>query len=314
MAPVRWLDVAYLRLARPRSCFQDGWGESALLDSPFGDRDGPPAAPAPIRWTRTRTKGPIHVLEGSFESEETALPRECRTARVRLISPRGKRGAVCIVFAAWGDETFAMRERMFSGVLEHGISLLLFENPFYGSRRRIGQTLSRLCTVSDFVLMGRAAIRDSHALFAWAKADGFDRIGVAGYSMGGQMSAMSAALASFPMVTVAMAPAASAASVFLDGPLRRDLDWRSLGADGETKLRALFGSLSVLELPRPIEPGWAVLVGTKRDLIVKPDDVRAIGKYWGVHPRWLDDGHVSAAAFRGHALSQAIVDGFARSR
>ena len=54
-----------------------------------------------------------------------------------------------------------------------------------------------------------------------------------------------------------------------------------------------------------------MLVGTRRDAIVPPHDTVAIARYWGVHPRWIDDGHVSAVIFRPHAMSQAVIDVFA---
>lgn len=302
-----------MRISRPLGCFEAGWGEPSELDRPLsGEGFGEPAPIAP-RWTRERVHGGLRILDGELESPEEKLPLEGRTARVRLLAPRAERAhALAVCLAAWNDEGFAARQRLLAPAASAGIACLLLENAFYGGRRRVGQRGSRLATVSDFVVMGRATVREAHALAAWARAEGYARVGVAGYSMGGQMAAMSAALAPWPVHVVAMAPAVTPASVFLQGPLRRDVAWRALGDRGEERLARVLTSLSVVGLPPVAAPELATLVGTRHDAIVPPDDVMAIAQHWRVSPRWLDDGHVSAIALRARALAQAVVDTFAR--
>lgn len=334
---MRWLDRTYLALSRRLGCFPGGFGDERLLAEAFDPEVRPPPEPPRIAWTRARVHGALRITEGELDSPEEALPLECSRARVCLLEPRegdtrgaraqpeggggaqrsSSRGeadapALAVVLASWGDEGFAMRRRLLAPVVREGVACLLLENPFYGARRPVGQRGACLRTVSDFVAMGRAAVRESHALLAWARARGYGRSGVVGYSMGGQMAAMSAALAPWPVRVVAMAPAVTPASVFLDGPLRRDVAWDALGAGGEARLREVLTSLSVLALPAIAEPAWATLVGTRRDAIVPPEDALAIARHWRTSVRWLDDGHVSAIAFRGHALAQAVVDTFAR--
>ncbi len=311
---MRFLDHLYLRLARPLRCFDRGFGDEALLDRPLDPASlAVDPIPATLRWTRARAHGAMRILDGEFESPEALLPRESRIARVRMLAPRtGTASALAVALASWNDETFVARERMLAPVAERGIACLLLENPFYGARRRVGQAGARLGSVSDFVLMGRSAVREAHALMAWGRAEGFDRVGVVGYSMGGQMTAMTAALAPWPVHAVAMAPAVTAASVFLDGPLRRDVAEDALGPGGMARLRAVFSSLSVLALPPVKAPELATLVATRHDAIVPPEDAIAIARHWRIAPRWLDDGHVSAIALRSRALAQAIVDTFTR--
>lgn len=307
MRSVRWLDNAYVSFARPLGCFEGGWGESVEVDLQATE----PQVPA-IRWRRARVHGALRILDGEMTSPEELLPLESRVARVRWIAPRDtKAPAITVALAAWGDEDFAARMRLFAPAAARGVSALLLENPFYGQRRRVGQSGARLRTVSDFLVMGRATVREAHALLAWARGE-TDRIGIAGYSMGGQMSAMAGALAPWPISIAAMAPAATPASVFLDGPLRRDVMFRALGDRAEDRLRALLERLSVLSLPRPRDPTRALILGAKRDAIVPPKDVIALGKHWGVSPRWIDEGHVSAIALRPRALAQAIIDAMSR--
>lgn len=309
---MRWLDRTYLALSRRLGCFPGGFGDASILESAF-EREVRPEPEVPrIRWTRARVHGPLRITEGEFESPDETLPLETRVARVCLLTPREANArSLAVVLAAWNDETFEARRRICAAAVREGVACLLLENPFYGARRRIGQRGTCLTTVSDFVAMGRAVVRESHALLAWAGAQGYAQRGVAGYSMGGQMAAMSAALAPWPLRVVAMAPAVTPASVFLDGPLRRDVAWDALRDGGEARLESVLRSLSVLSLPPVAAPRWATLVGTRRDAIVPPQDAISIARHWGTSVRWLDDGHVSAIAFRPHALSQAVIDTFA---
>jgi dienelactone hydrolase len=229
-----------------------------------------------------------------------------------LLTPRvGEPRAFAVALAAWGDEAFEARRRLVAPAVEHGVAVMLLENAFYGTRRRIGQRGPRLRFVSDFVSMGRATVAEARGLLAWGRAHVAADVGVVGYSMGGQMAAMTASLAPWPVRVVPMAPSASPASVFLEGPLGRDLRWDVLGAGAPRRLRAVMEGLSVLALPAPHDPSRAKLVGTRGDAIVPPRDVDAIARHWGVHPRWLEDGHVSAIALRRRALAQAVIDAFA---
>ena len=308
---MRWLDRTYVALSRRLGCFPGGFGDGSILESAFEREVRPePEVPA-IRWTRARVHGPLRISEGFFDSADELLPPESRTARVCLLEPRaGEARALAVVLAAWNDQGFDARRRICLPAVREGVACLLLENPFYGGRRRVGQRGSCIGTVSDFVAMGRAVVRESHALLAWAGAQGYEARGVVGYSMGGQMAAMSAALAPWPVHVVAMAPAVTPASVFIDGPLRRDVAWDALRDGGEARLEAVLRSLSVLSLPVVWAPSWATLVGTRHDAIVPPGDALAIARHWGTSVRWLEDGHVSAIALRGHALSQAVIDTF----
>lgn len=311
---MRWLDRAYVRLSPSLGCFERGWGDPSLLERPLDGHEGWSEARAVTpRWTRARVHGELRILDGEIESPEELLPLESQKARVRVLSPRtGRAGALAVALAAWNDEGWEARRRMLGAAVREGVAVVLLENAFYGARRRVGQRGSRVSSVSDFVVMGRATVRESHALLAWARAEGYERVGVVGYSMGGQMAAMSAALAPWPVHVVAMAPAVTPASVFLDGPLRRDVAWAALGEQAVPRLRRVLTSLSVLGLPPVAAPHLATLVGTRHDAIVPPEDAIAIARHWRIAPRWLEDGHVSAIALRPRALAQAVVDTFAR--
>jgi len=310
---MRWLDEAYVRWVPRPTVFPDGWGDLATVETPLDPalRDTEPE-PATITWTRARAHGRTRRTEGWFESPDTDLPPEARVARVKRIEPRdGPAKGTVVVLAAWGDEGFSDRSRLVARAVEQGVTALLLENPFYGQRRRVGQRGARLRTVADFVAMGRATVLEARSLMAWARAQRYPRVGVAGFSMGGQMAGLGATLVPWPVRAVLVASAISPARVFFDGPLHVDVRRAPLGPGGLERLRDVMESISLLDVPPPRDPALARLVGTRADGIVPPGDTGAIARHWGAPARYLEDGHVSAMVLRPHAMGQAIADAFA---
>lgn len=61
--------------------------------------------------------------------------------------------------------------------LGQGIATLALESPFYGRRRPVYQSGSKLHRVSDLLALGRATIEESLSLLNWAQVNGFNRLG-----------------------------------------------------------------------------------------------------------------------------------------
>jgi pimeloyl-ACP methyl ester carboxylesterase len=315
-----WLDQAFYLLAGRQPFFADGWGDEGVIRdiSLEGARERPAAA-IEIAWGPERHEDGGLLREGAFESPEARLPPVTRRARVRMLRPAVRElRAVCLHFAASGDEGFAMRLRFAAPLLEHGIAALVLENPYYGERRPAGQRGAALRTVSDMVLMATATVREGRSLLAWLEAQGHRRLGVAGYSMGGQMCAMVAVTWPRPLAVAALAPSDSPASVFTEGLLKTYPRWEALRRPGgsderaRAELRQFFLRYAVSGLPPPVEPRAAVVVANREDGVVPCADAERIARRWGCELRWLDGGHVSAALLEHPAMRRAVADAFAR--
>ncbi len=315
-----WLDVAYAWQASRRPFFQDGWGDASLLEQtaagPFLAHAPEPAQPA---WgPSAEGRMGLLVRDGTFPSPQAGLPPGVATAHVRWLSrPGGPSSRACLVLAGSREEGFGRRQAIHGALVQDGVDLLLLENPFAGLRRALGQRSAAVRTVSDHLLLNLAMVQEARALLGFLARVGYRQRGVAGYSMGGFMAALVAALTPGPLAVAALAAGTTPAPVYTAGLLSRSVDFRTLGrtCGGEGKARErlarLFGLADARRLPAPVRPEAAVVVGCRSDGYVSSEDTRALAAHWpGSRLRWLEAGHVSAVLRHRAALRGAVVEGF----
>jgi dienelactone hydrolase len=293
--------------------FSEGWGDEDLLagfELPSGDPE-----PVAIDWGPVAFHAGKVVTRGEFPSPAMdVLPDRAHRARVIRVEPAGATARTVVLMAAWNEHDPRARLDIASLLADRGIASLILENPYYGERRPNDGDQQPIRTVSDFFQMGAGAVAEGRALLAMVRDQG-RRPGIAGYSMGGNVTALVSALVPFAVATTPLAPSYSPAPVYLDGVLRGGIDWSALG--GETRacrrLRALLLRASVLEVPAPPHARHAVLVAARRDGYVPPEATEALHHHWpGSELRWTPDGHATLLWFRKPVLATAISDSFAR--
>ncbi len=290
--------------------FVDGWGDEALvalLSSPLPDE------PAPIQPTVTlqRTVGDLVFSDGSFSSPGVGLPTESREARFLKVDPAdGPRGTV-VLMAAWGEHSPLRRLGLSRLLSRAGLSSIILENPYYGSRRPCSGQVIR--TVADFSVMGRAAVEEARSLLAWLTPSG--PVGVSGFSMGGNMAALAGASMPTPVAIAPLAPSPSPGPVWTEGIISRSVAWKALGEDGRPRLGAVLGAASVLTMPPKPHTRHAVLVGASADGYIPRDATVSLHRHWpGSELRWIDAGHGTLIWRHKQALARAVVDSFDRVR
>jgi predicted alpha/beta hydrolase family esterase len=230
---------------------------------------------------------------------------------VRAWERAGNRTA-CVILAASRDEGYKVRERVFGPLLERGMDLYFLENAYYGMRRTpAGPSLP---TVSDHILMTVATICEARALLAQL-GERYKKLIVTGYSMGGHLAALTAAITPEPVGCAALATGASAAAVYTLGLLHWSVDFQSLasGYDGTAvarqRLEKIFLAADITQHPRPMRCDAAVVVGCKRDAYVLPSETERLHEYWkGSSLRWVDSGHFSALMTCRKALCDCVVE------
>uniref|UniRef100_H2YPB4 AB hydrolase-1 domain-containing protein n=1 Tax=Ciona savignyi TaxID=51511 RepID=H2YPB4_CIOSA len=113
-------------------------------------------------------------------------------------------------------------------LLEAGITSVLLENPFYGSRKPKDQWRSGLLHVNDLFVMGSCLILEAQVLLHWLKRNGFGPLGLTGISMGGHMASLAATNWPEPVALIPCMSWTSASVVWTEGVLSRAIPWRVL--------------------------------------------------------------------------------------
>ena len=323
-----WVDRGIALALSMNKMFDEGWGDPDTL-SYLIERttDFPEPADVEIEWQgSTRLRHGLWLFRGRFESPDMGLPLppESRTAYFQLLLPEdafeGELPPVCVHLAGSGDSGYIGR-RLHSIPLarDPGIGAMILQNPYYGERKPAGQSGTRLRRVTDQFTMNLATIEEVRSLLHWLRRDGYEHIGVTGYSMGGYMAAMTAQLIDFPLAVVPCATGNTPVPPLVHSPLRQLYDWEAL--EHELRVRSsprrlmaqLMRRFAISEHGRLAHPDLAILVGALRDEFIPPSAVVQLYRHWkGSELRWIDAGHTTGWALHGGEMRQALIDAFAR--
>jgi Alpha/beta hydrolase domain containing 18 len=310
------LDLLIAGASRASKLFSRGWGEESLLTElstrvSYSD----PPSPIAVEWQSTRRRGRIVRRDGTFTSPLTLLPRETRTVHVRAWLREGNRAA-CVILAASRDEGYQPRQHVFGPLIARGLDLYFLVSPFYG-RRRVPEGPSRI-TVSDHGLMALGMVLEARALLE-NLSDRYPKLAVAGYSMGGHMAAITAAVSPFSLACGALATGASASTIYTSGLLSWSVDLDALGggsnmrAAARERLQRLFNVADITRYPPPIRADAAVIAGCTRDGYVSSRETQRLHQHWdGSTLRWIPAGHFSALVTNGPTLRDCVADAVGR--
>ena len=293
--------------------FFGGWGDAKTLVSIENGVSRMAGADAvTVQWETPRRRSGVEVIDGRFLSPrvDLVLPDESLTAHVRWWKGGGER--LLVVMAGSGEQGYFVREQVWAPLSRAGVDVMLLENPYYGVRRPKSQSGTVLETVLDQVKMTAASVAEASGLLQWGKASGYRSVALAGYSMGGYMASVTAAVTPLDVGLVALASGVSARQTFTETLYARCIDFDALGHD-RVRLGALVDRGSVRHLPMPARTDAAILVGCTRDGFVPNDDTQALADLWPrAELRWVKAGHVSVILSARRALRQAALDSFAR--
>jgi hypothetical protein len=304
------LDLAVAWLSRRSKLFSHGWGDEALFArlSARGSYFDPPSQ-ITLNWSAGCERRGITRRDGTFLSPLELLPKHTRTVCVRTWT-RAEHLAACVILAASRDEGFRLREHIFGGLIARGLDLYFLESPFYGSRGTPGG-LSRM-RVSDHGLMALGTVLEARAMLEHLRTR-YLKMVIAGYSMGGHMAAITAAVTPFAVGCAALATGASASSIYTKGLLSWSVDLDVLGGAPDLRVGArerllqLFEVADVTRYPLPVRPDAAVIAGCKRDGYVFNSETERLHQHWrGSALRWIPAGHFSALVTSRRALCDCV--------
>lgn len=305
------LDAAIASITHRDKMFSDGWGDESILSSPSQrPAIGQEIPPVTICWEKSEG-GLNSKRNGLFLSPLKLLPSQVSAVHLRTWQRPGNRNA-CVILAGSRDEGYHTRERVFGSLASRGIDLYFLENPFYGRRRAASGPSLRI--VSDHTLMAAGMVFEARALLKSLSSE-YKNLIVAGYSMGGHMAAITAAVCPFPIACAALATGASAAAIYTRGLLSWSVDFRALSGNmsgfpnARQKLQSVFAAADITQYSPPLRPDAAVIVGCRRDGYVLKEETERLHNYWlGSKLRWINAGHFSALFTCKRDLCDAVLE------
>ena len=306
------LDLLVALLSRRSKVFSQGRGDEAFLAGLSGQMSQADSATTiSLTWHATGQRNGTTQREGTFPSPLTELPAEARTVHLRAWLREGNHNA-CVILAASSDEGYRLRERVFGTLAERGIDLFLLENPFYGLRRIPGGVSA--LKVSDQAMMALGMVLEARALLGRLRSQ-YSKLAVAGYSMGGHMAAITAAVTPFPVACAAMATGASASSIYTRGLMSWCVDFDRLAgtpdrrAVAQERLHVFFDAADITHYPPAMRTRAAIILGCTHDGYVLRSETERLHRHWpGSTLRWLPAGHFSALVTCRRALCDCVVE------
>uniref|UniRef100_A0A9J2P7A9 AB hydrolase-1 domain-containing protein n=2 Tax=Ascaris TaxID=6251 RepID=A0A9J2P7A9_ASCLU len=245
------IDLGFRRLLLLSKLFTTSWGNPKALEKMFAFRKSVMGKGAIMEViermqpkmiiTKEEVRKETRYLEGCFKSPYAwvfpeMMPDNIGWATWRGIFPKKLRRALVIHLAGTGDHSFFRREWGFANnLLKQGVSSILLENPFYGSRKPKNQFRSSLNNVSDLFVMGGALMAECNFLLKWAKQMGYCPLGLCGVSMGGHMVSLACTNSPDPVAVVPCLSWTTAAPVFVEGALSGAIPWETLTMEFRSK-------------------------------------------------------------------------------
>mmetsp|Transcript_67055 Transcript_67055/g.179232 ORF Transcript_67055/g.179232 Transcript_67055/m.179232 type:complete len:416 (-) Transcript_67055:126-1373(-) len=297
-----------------------------------------------IQWKSQKRvamgKRSVLVQDGSFATpiNDGTLPPESRTARFQLLSPElaipGSPRPAWVHLSGTGDQGYGMRRDVGALLLQQGVSSIVLESAYYGTRRPKRQTAGKLRRVSDMLSLGNATIEETLLMLRWLRAAGFWPLGICGFSMGGVNAVLAAACCrEFPVGVVTLCAPYSAVPVYLEGALARACDWRALQRDlgpasststpgaissyaarraAEERMAQILTVTDLRRVPPPPVPAATILLQADDDAYVPTDSPEVLAGAWATAEkpeiRRVNGGHVWAFLAQRRAFAQAIID------
>jgi len=183
-----------------------------------------------------------NLYEGHFKSplvDYLPVPEECKIARFQLIEPTKEKlkkinadtkiRPVSIHHASTGDHFYWRRRNfMCKPLLDHGITSIILENPYYGKRKPKNQNGSCLTYVEDIFLMGGCLVLENLVLLNWLERNNYGPLGVTGISLGGHMCSLAGCSWPKPISIVPCLSWTTASCVFTEGVLSGAIPWSVL--------------------------------------------------------------------------------------
>jgi hypothetical protein len=181
--------------------------------------------------------------------------------------------------------------RLANRLVQRGVNVVTLELPYHGRRQPWHDGVAVNFISQDLVQMLQAtqqAVAEIRALIAWLRAQGCQRVGVWGFSLGAWLAGLVTCLDAANQFSVLLTPVARLERIIRElafcAPIRKSLE--------KTKL-----DLAPLDLAahRPtVSPDRILIVASQHDLFASLETVEEVWRAWNRPEFWLvPHGHIS---------------------
>jgi hypothetical protein len=254
------------------------------------------------------------VLRFSFASLHPVPFPESNTAVGRFYRQvRRPDAPVVLVSHGWAHRTLRVVEHLYvRPFLRAGFSVALVVHPLHFERTPPDAYSGELLVSGDAVLTVEAfrqGVVDLMAAAEWLRDGGRRPLGLFGYSLGGYLAGILAAVRGDWSFVVLGGTGDSLVSPILDTPLGRNVreDLRACGMAARADLTRAWRIVSPGALRPRVPKQRILLVAGRYDRIMLPVSVRRLWRAWD-RPRlvWLRRGHYTLLTTNGGLMAQAI--------
>lgn len=273
-----------------------------------------PSASPVVRTEPSGRLGRAAVVRFSFPTLHPLPFDESNVAIGRLYLPRGiERPPVVLVSHGWAHRSWRGVEHLYvRPFLRAGFAVAFVAHPLHLDRTPRDTYSGELLVSGDVVLTVegfRQGVADLLGTAGWLRASGYRRVGLFGYSLGGYLAGILAALRGDWDYLVLGGTGDSLVSPILDTPLGRNVreDLSACGMLDRTRLSRAWRIISPGALPRRVPADRVLMVAGRFDRIMLPVSVRRLWRAWD-RPRldWMPRGHYTLLATNRGLLQRAL--------
>lgn len=309
------VDSIFALIAGRKKMFSLGWGNKKVLSKPLNHWFYKNPQPIHVEKKPARSKSEKYLIEEIYFDSPLMheLPQSTHKAHALYLNHPNNTTA-CIILAGSREEGYGLRKSIYESLVEQGIDLIIPENPFCGKRRPIYQQDFSVKTVSDQALLTIAMVEEARSLLLWLKKQGYQKLIVAGFSMGGVMSCMTASLVNFEVGLCAMGAGLSPYPTFTEYLLSYTVDYSKIikpGGDiqeAKESIARLFEQSRLDHFPLPKLAHKAIVLGCSNDGFVSSEETAKLAQHLNCELRWIWAGHISALFTERQALRNAVKD------
>ena len=310
-----WYKITYRR-GRVLATEGESWqalDDPAFFESPERFYDAHQRVPR-VRAAVVGRIGGAEVQRFTFPTlHPMKFPETNRAVGRFYRNTRQPRSPVVLISHGWAHKTLRTIEHLYvRPFLRAGFSVLFVAHPLHFERTPPGTYSGELVVSADVLLTVesfRQGVIDMLGAANWVRSLGHERVGLFGYSLGGYLAGLMAAVRDDWSFVVLGGAGDSPVSPILDTRLGRNIreDLQACGMLDRAKVGRAWKVISPGAFRPRVPLDRILLIAGRYDRIMLPASVRRLHKSWG-KPRldWLDRGHYGLLAANRGLMSRAV--------